>query len=115
VQVLVVAIEIWYVTKRLGFAPPYRAFGTIIVGAVIPGAVAYVLITWLGGILSLVIAIPAAVIVFAVALRVLGVLPMVDPQLIDTLIAQAPRRMRRVLSWVLKLVAPAMKGPSEPD
>jgi O-antigen/teichoic acid export membrane protein len=115
VQVLVVAIEIWYVTRKLGFAPPYRAFGTIIVSALIPSAVAYALIIWVGGILSLVLAIPAAVIVFAIALRVLGVLPLVDPQLINTLIAHAPRRIGRVLCWVLKLVAPATKGSPEPD
>jgi O-antigen/teichoic acid export membrane protein len=112
VQVAVVAIETWYVTRRLGFAPPYRALGAIALAAGIQGAVAYAIITRLGGITSLAMAIPAGVLVFAVSLRVLGVLPMVDPALIDTLIAHAPRRMRRALTWILKLVSPSSKGPS---
>jgi O-antigen/teichoic acid export membrane protein len=115
VQVLVVAIEIWYVTKRLGFAPPYRAFGAILIAAVIPGVVAYVISTGLGGILSLVVAIPVAVVVFLLGLRVLAVLPMVDPLLIDALIAHAHPRMRDFLSWVLKLVSPATNGRYEAD
>jgi O-antigen/teichoic acid export membrane protein len=115
VQVLVVAVETWYVTRRLGFAPPYRAIGAITLAAVIPGAVANVLVTWLGGIMSLVLAIPAAVVVFVVVLRAFAVLPMVDPALIDTAIAHAPGRVRRVLSWILKLVSPSTKGRSAPD
>jgi O-antigen/teichoic acid export membrane protein len=115
VQVSVVAIETWYVTRRLGFAPPYRALGAIALAAGIQGAVAYLIITGLGGIMSLVVAIPAGLLVFAVALRVLAVLPMVDPALIDTVISHAPRRLRHLLSWVLKLVSPSSKGPSAPE
>jgi O-antigen/teichoic acid export membrane protein len=115
VQVSVVAIETWYVTKRLGFAPPYRALGAITLAAVIQGAVAFAVSTWLGGVTSLVLAIPAAFVVFVVALRAFSVLSMVDPTLIDTAVAHAPRRVRRALSWSLKLVSPATKGGSAPD
>jgi O-antigen/teichoic acid export membrane protein len=112
VQVSVVAIETWYVTRKLGFAPPYRALGAIALAAGIQGAVAYAITTGLGGVTSLVLAIPAAVTVFVVALRALAVLPMVDPSLIDVLIAHAPRRMRHVLTWILKLASPSPEGPS---
>ena len=73
------------------------------------------IITGLGGIMSLVLAIPAAILVFPVALRVLGVLPLVDPELVDDLITHAPLRMRRALSLVLKLVSPAAKRRPVPD
>jgi O-antigen/teichoic acid export membrane protein len=112
VQVSVAAIETWYVTRRLGFALPFRALGAIALAAAIQGAVAYAITTGLGGVISLVVAIPAGVLVFAVALRVLAVLPMVDPALIDTLIAHAPRRMRHALTFILKLVSPSRKAPS---
>lgn len=115
VLVSVVAIETWYVTRRLGFAPPYRALGAITIAAALEGSVAFALITAFGGIISLVLAIPASVVVYAVALRTLAVLPMVDPELVDALTAHAPRRMRRVLSWILKLVSPAPKGHSLPE
>jgi O-antigen/teichoic acid export membrane protein len=114
VQVLVVAIETWYVTRRLGFTPPYRALGAITLAGVIQGVVAHVLTTWLGGVTSLALAVPVAVVVFVVALRALRVLPMVDPALVDIAIQHAPRQVRRVLSWILKLVSPAAKGPSAP-
>jgi O-antigen/teichoic acid export membrane protein len=115
VQLSVTAIETWYVARRLGFAPPYRALGAIYLAAVIQGAVAYGLTTRLGGIVSLVLAIPASFIVYAIALRVFAVLPMVDPALIDTLTTHAPRRVMRVLSWVLKLLSPATNDRSQPD
>lgn len=109
-QVLVVAIETWYVTSRLGVAPPYRALGAITLAAVIQGAVAYGLVSWLGGVTSLVLAIPAAVVVYLVALRTIAVLPMLDPALVDTVIADAPRRARRAITWILRLASPATTG-----
>jgi O-antigen/teichoic acid export membrane protein len=115
VQVFVVAIETWYVTRRLGFAPPYRALGAVTLAGAIQGVVANLLSTWLGGITSLALAIPAAVVVYMVALRGLGAIPMVDPGLIDTAIAHAPRQSRRLLSWILKFASPAPKGSSAPD
>lgn len=115
VQVFVVAIETWYVTKKLGFVPPYRALGTITLAAAIQGAVAYVIVTELGGIASLVLAIPVSVVLFVAALRAFAVLPMVDPSLVDTLLAHVPRRVARLLSWILKLASPAPKGDSAPD
>lgn len=115
VLISVVAIETWYVTRRLGFAPPYRALGAITLAAAIQASVVYVLVTVFGGIVSLMLAIPASIVVYAVALRVLAVLPMVDPLLIDVLITHAPRKVTRVLSWILKLVSPAPKGRSLPE
>jgi len=115
VQVSMVALEAWYVTRRLGFAPPYRALGMISLAAFLQGAVAYVLITRLGGLLSLAIAVPTAVLVYFVALRVLCVLPMVDPGLIDKLIAHAPHRVGRFLAWALTLLSPATQKRSASD
>lgn len=101
VHVSVVAIEIWYVARRLGFTLPYRAFGAITVAALASGAVAYVLSTGLGGPLSLALAVPAAIAVYVVALRTFRVLPMVEPALVDSVIEHAPRRVRRLVSWIL--------------
>ncbi len=115
VQVSVVAIEIWYATRRLGFAPPYRALGGITLAAVIQGVVAHVITTTFGGILSLVAAILAAVLVFLIALRSFAVIPMLDPFLIDDLATHAPGWMRRGPIWVLKLVSRSPKDRSAPE
>lgn len=111
VQTLVVVFETWYVSRKLGFVPPFRALGAITLVAVAQGAVAYILCRELGGVLSLAIAVPAAILVFLSGLRVLAVIPKVDPALNDRLIEHAPHRIRHLLTNVLTLLSPAKKWP----
>jgi O-antigen/teichoic acid export membrane protein len=101
VQVSVVLIETWYVTRRVGISPPYRALGSITVAAVAQAAVAYFITVELGGPVSLLVAIPAAIVTFLVALRVLGVMRSVDPGLRDRLVDKVPQRVRPVISRIL--------------
>lgn len=101
VQVSVVLIETWYVTRKLNISPPYRALGAIALASVAQAAVAYVLCLEFGGLVALLIAIPAAMITYLVALRILSVTRIVDPGLRDRLIAKAPQRMRPVISRIL--------------
>jgi O-antigen/teichoic acid export membrane protein len=115
VQVTVVLIETWYVTKRLGIAPPYRALGAITLASVAQGAVAYVVSTELGGAISLVVSIPAAIVIYLIALRLLAVMPMVDPELTNRLVERAPLRLRPLICRILKLQSPPAEGPAEPD
>ena len=101
VQVSVVLIETWYVTRRLRIAPPYRALGAIGLASVAQGAVALFVTMELGGAISLVVAVLAAVVVYVGAIRLLGVIPMVDPNLRNRLVTRAPHRMRPLLSRIL--------------
>lgn len=101
VQVMVVLIETWYVTRRLSISPPYRALGAITLAAVAQAAVAYSIISEVGGAVSLLLAIPAAVVTFLLAVRVLAVLRMVDPALRDRLVERAPHRVRPLLTRIL--------------
>lgn len=101
VQVSVVLIETWYVTRKLKISPPYRALGAIALASVAQAAVAYVLCLEFGGLVALLIAIPAAMITYLVALRILAVTRIVDPGLRDRLIAKTPQRMRPVISRIL--------------
>jgi O-antigen/teichoic acid export membrane protein len=115
VHVLVVAIETWYVSRRLGFTPPYRALGAITLAALAQGLVAYGVIWGVGGVSSLVLAIPAGVVVYLLALRVLAVLPMVGPALVETAVEHAPRQVRSVASRVLRMLVPGPDGRVAPD
>ncbi|WP_333892673.1 lipopolysaccharide biosynthesis protein [Mycolicibacterium gadium] len=101
VQVSVVLIETWYVTRKLQISPPYRALGAIAVASVAQAAVAYYLCLEFGGIVALLIAIPAAIITYLVALRALAVTRIVDPGLRERLISKAPARMRPVISRIV--------------
>ncbi|MBY0289796.1 MAG: polysaccharide biosynthesis C-terminal domain-containing protein [Mycobacteriaceae bacterium] len=100
VQVSVVLIETWYVTRKLGISPPYRALGAIALASVAQAAVAYVLCLQFGGLAALLMAIPAAMVTYLVALRLLAVTRIVDPGLRDRLIAKAPQRIRPVISRI---------------
>ncbi|CAN5259669.1 oligosaccharide flippase family protein [soil metagenome] len=101
VQVSVVLIETWYVTRRLDISPPYRALGAITLAALAQGAVAYVICTQLGGPASLLAAIPASILVYLVALRLLSVMRIVDPGLRNRLIDKTPPRIRPVVSRLM--------------
>lgn len=101
VQVMVVLIETWYVTRRLRIYPPYRALGAITLASVAQGAVAYFVSKEVDGALSLLVAVPAAIVTYLVALRMLAVIRMVDPELKDRLTARAPDRMRPLISRIL--------------
>ncbi|MCV7055883.1 lipopolysaccharide biosynthesis protein [Mycolicibacterium gilvum] len=112
VQVTVVLIETFYVTRRLNVSPPYRALAAIALAAVAQAGVAYGIVLGWGGIASLWIAIPAAVLTFLVAIRLLAVIPMVAPGIPARLIDRAPSRLRPLVSGLMMLLVPAdRRGP----
>ncbi|MBX7450653.1 flippase [Mycolicibacterium sp. 3033] len=102
-QVLVVLLETWYVTAKLGFRPPYRVLGALSAAAVTQAAVAYLISTQWGGPVSLAVAIPAAIVVYFVALRALSVTSMVDPGLMNRLVEKVPEHRRPLVRRALKL------------
>jgi O-antigen/teichoic acid export membrane protein len=115
VQVVVILLETALATLRLGIAPSYRALGAITAASVAEGAVAYGVVTELGGAISLVVAVPAAIVTYLVALRWLAVIPMVDPGLNDKLLAHAPQPMKPTIRFILKLLSPPARGHADSD
>lgn len=115
VQILVIAIEIVCTAIQTGFHPPYRALGAITLAAVAQGAVAYVVVLNIGGAWSLVVALPAAIITYLIGLRLLAVLPMVDPTLPSRLLSHTPARLKPPASWILRLLVPPTAGRAEQD
>lgn len=101
VQVSVVLMETWYVTRRVGILPPYRALGAITLASVAQAAVAYAITVGIGGTISLLVAVPAAVLTFLIALRLLRVMRMVEPGLRNRVLDKAPQRVRPVLARIL--------------
>ncbi|MDG4665377.1 oligosaccharide flippase family protein [Mycobacterium sp. 236(2023)] len=115
IQVVVILIEIICATIQLGFAMPYRALGAIALAAVAQGAVAYAIVLNLGGAGSLVLAIPAAILTYLIAVRLLGVIPLVDPELSGRLISHTPGRFKPLASRIMRLLAPSTTGRAEQD
>jgi O-antigen/teichoic acid export membrane protein len=113
VQVAVVLIETWYVTRRLGVPPPYRVLGAITLAALAEAGVAYLISIELGGTISLVLSITAAILTYLVALRVFAVVRLIDPGIAERLSTQAPERIRPLVSRIMKLLAPPAKGRAD--
>ncbi|WP_319437058.1 lipopolysaccharide biosynthesis protein [Mycobacterium sp. RTGN5] len=114
IQILVIAIEMVYAATKLGFYLPFRALGAIALAALAQGGAAYAIVQNIGGPVSLVLAIPAAILVFLVAVRVLKVMPLVDPELTSRIISHAPTRVKPLVSRVLRLLSPTT-GHAEQD
>lgn len=102
-QVFVVLVETWYVTRRLAFRPPYRVLAALTVAALAQAAAAYLITVQWGGAVSLVASVPAAIVVYLLALRTLSVTSMVDPGLMNRLVERAPEHRRPAVRKILKL------------
>jgi hypothetical protein len=101
------------VTRRLAVAPPYRVLGAITLAALAQAAVAYAISVEMGGTLSLIIAIPAAVLTYLIGLRVFSVVRLIDPGIAGRLSTQAPERIRPLVARIMRLLAPPAKGRAD--
>lgn len=110
VQVGVVLIETWYVTRRLKVSLPFRVLGAITLASLAQAGVAYLISIEVGGVLSLALAIPAAILVYLVGLRVFAVIRLIDPGIAPRLSTQAPQRIRPLVTRLMTLLAPPPKG-----
>ncbi|NTY61062.1 lipopolysaccharide biosynthesis protein [Mycolicibacterium sphagni] len=114
-MVLVIAIEIICAAVQLGFHFPYRALGVVTLAAVAQGAVAYGIVLTVGGAVSLVLAIPAAVITYLTVLRVFRAMRLIDPELASRLVSRVPARLRPLASLIVGPLSPPTTEPAEQD
>ncbi len=114
VQVSVVLIETWYVTRRERISPPYRALGAIALASLAQGAVVYIISMEFGA-ASMLISIPAAVAVYLIGIRLLSVIPLVSPELPARAIDNAPQRIQPLVRRIVTILVPAAARPSESD
>jgi len=115
IQVVVILIEIVCAAVQLKLLMPYRALGAITLAALAQGAIAYAVVQNIGGAVSLAIAIPAAIIAYLVAIRLLKIIPLVDPELTSQLISHVPSRVKPQVSRILRLLSPPTTGRAEQD
>jgi O-antigen/teichoic acid export membrane protein len=115
VHIFVVALETWYVTKRLGFTVPYRTLALIALAAGLCGSAAHVVIELVEGVLSLSLAIPIGALVYGLVLRWLGVLNSLDSVLLDKTVESAPRVLQNSLRWSLRFLSGGRATPHIPS
>ncbi|MEN3794730.1 polysaccharide biosynthesis C-terminal domain-containing protein [Fulvimarina sp. MAC3] len=106
VQIAAVLLGIWFITRRIGYAYPFARLLRLTLAAATCAAAAYA-VTQIGtGPLKLVQAVLAGVIVYPVALRVVGALGPDERAAIDKLTQRFPPRSRPAANAFVSFLAP---------
>ncbi len=115
VQLGVVVIETWYVSGRLRFAVPWAALGKLALAAGLAGAGAHLAVALVGGPVSLVLAIPAGLALFLLAIRAFDMAGGVDPELLRLAVSAAPPPARAPIAGILSFLSPgdAVRTPHD--
>ena len=119
IQATMVAAGLWFVARRLHYPVPLAALARLLLAAVIAASPAALCVLLIDRPFSLLIAVPAAVLLYVLALRLTGALPESDLARLAELARTLPRPLVGVTRGTLNFVAPAMaraetKGAAEP-
>ncbi len=112
VQSAVVAIECWYVVRRLGFHSPMAALLKAAVAASMCAAAAFAIVMFVGGPASLLLAVPAGALVYLLSIRKLRVLEAEDRRLLMNAASRIPASLRAPVLLLISIVVPL--GESAP-
>ena len=113
IQILMVAAGTWFVSSHLGYRPPFGSLGRLLAAAVASALVAAACVSIVGGAASLLAAVPAALIVYVVGLRVLRALPPNDLALLIELARAFPPLWARPAIAIVEFLRPGIPGSCE--
>jgi O-antigen/teichoic acid export membrane protein len=91
IQLLMIACSCWFVTRRLGFALPLNALARLFAASAVSAAAAAVCVLVSRSPACLLVAIPAAGVVYILALRALNALPVSDLVLLVAISDSLPK------------------------
>ena len=95
------AMTIAHASRRLQVALPFRVLSRVFFAALSAAAAAWLISTWLGG---LVVALAAAVLIYPVMLRALGALDASDQELLTRLSQHLPQSMERTYHGLVQFL-----------
>jgi len=107
IQVTMVMIGLWFVARYLGYPLPLVSLGRLFLAAGVAASVAAASVLTVGGTLSLLIAVPGAVLTYVIALRLTCALPPSDLARLAEVAAALPRPMADFAGRVLQFMTPA--------
>ena len=99
-QFLTVTIETGYVGFRLGITPPWSGLARVTLAAAAAGAAAFGLISAVGGLTGLTLAVPTGVLVYLFALRWSGAPAQLDSAVLDRAAAASPLFMTSIVRFL---------------
>lgn len=104
VQTAVVGIELWLVVRMFGFAFPAADVAKTAAAAFLCAVTAYLCIKFIGGAVSLIVAVPAGVVVYLAAIRELAVLHPSDKRILEWVTARAPTPFRAPILFGIRIM-----------
>ena len=111
IQFSIIAMEFWYVIYRLRFAVPAAALMKCFAAAAVCALSAYAIVSSLGaGVWTLLVAIPAGALVYAVMIRVLKVLQTDDREALQTIVQRLPGPVQGVSTRCIDMIVPPKAG-----
>jgi O-antigen/teichoic acid export membrane protein len=113
IQTLIAIANVWYVSRRLGCPAPIASLGRLILAALLCAVAARLCIDAFPAPLSLFAAIPAGVLVYVAAVRLLRALPASDLDKLINAAAILPRPSHRMVRALLRLLSPQTRAVSQ--
>jgi O-antigen/teichoic acid export membrane protein len=104
IQLLMIACGCWFVTRRLGFALPLNALARLLAASAVSAAAAAMCVFVSRSPACLLIAIPAAGVVYLLALRALNALPISDLVLLIAISDSLPKPLAGVARTIVGFV-----------
>jgi len=113
IQVAMLAIVLWFVAQHLGYRPPFAALGRLLLAALVAASSAALCVAAINPPFSVLIAVPAAIVAYLVALRMTSALPVSDVVQLAELSRALPSPLADLAERVLSFVSGA--GPVSKD
>jgi O-antigen/teichoic acid export membrane protein len=110
IHILMTGATVWFVTRRLGYRLPYDSLIRLMAAAITSAIAAAVCVSVIGGTLSLVVAVPAAVVVYMIALRVLRAASPDDLAQLTELARAIPPRWAAATIAMIDFLRPASQS-----
>jgi O-antigen/teichoic acid export membrane protein len=110
IHILMTGAGIWFVTRRLGYRLPYNSLIRLMAAAIASAIPAAACIWVVGGNLSLVVAVPLAIVVYMIALRVLRAVSPDDLALLTELARAVPPRWAAAAIAMIEFLRPASES-----
>jgi O-antigen/teichoic acid export membrane protein len=104
IQLTMVAIGCWFVVRRLKCPLPFAALGRLLAASAASSLSAGLCVALIGGVISLVVAIPVAAAVYVVAIKYFRPLPAQDLVLLHGVAGMLPTAMQRPARAVIAYV-----------
>ena len=105
IQFSMIALGIWYITRRMRYSFPFGALGRTLISAVLSAATAWLVVNLCDTEIALPLAIPASVGVYALAIRTLRLVNAADVKSLQGILGRLPLGLRTPATSFLEWVA----------